>query len=244
MTQERHLNLLKTAARAAKMITMILDPHELLQRTVDIICDAFGFYYAGVFLLDETGQWAVLRTGRGEAGAAMIAEGHKLAVGGNSMIGASIQNRQGRIALDVGAEAVFFENPHLPNTRSEMALPLIVGDEVIGALTVQSTEGAAFTEDDIAALQTMADQLAIAIHNSKLHRKNQDLVRQAERRTRLLEAANVVGREVTSILDLEKLLPQTVDVICNAYGFYYAGVFLLDEAGEYAVLRAGYGEAG
>jgi GAF domain-containing protein/anti-sigma regulatory factor (Ser/Thr protein kinase) len=167
----------------------------------------------------------------------MINAGHKLAIGGNSMIGASIANRQGRIALDVGVEAVFFENPHLPKTRSEMALPLVVGDEAIGALTVQSTEEAAFHDEDIAALQTMADQLAIAIQNSNLHR-------QAERRSRLLKAANRVGKEVTSILDLETLLPHTVNIICEAYGLYYAGVFLVDEAGEYAVLRAGYGKAG
>jgi GAF domain-containing protein len=233
----RHTTLLKAAARAAKNITTILNPYELLQRTVDIICDEFGFYYAGVFLLDDLKQFAVLKAGRGEAGKAMINGGHKLAVGGNSMIGASIQNREGRIALDVGAEAVFFENPHLPKTRSEMALPLIVGDDVIGALTVQSTEEAAFHDEDIAALQTMADQLAIAIQNSRLHR-------QAERRSRLLKAANRVGREVTSILDLEELLPHTVNIICEAYGLYYAGVFLVDDAGEYAVLRSGYGKAG
>ncbi len=233
----RHATLLKAAARAAKNITTILDPYELLQRTVDIICDEFGFYYAGVFLLDDLKQYAVLKAGRGEAGKTMINGGHKLAIGGNSMIGASIANRQGRIALDVGAEAVFFENPHLPKTRSEMALPLVVGDEAIGALTVQSTEEAAFHDEDIAALQTMADQLAIAIQNSNLHR-------QAERRSRLLKAANRVGKEVTSILDLETLLPHTVNIICEAYGLYYAGVFLLDDAGEYAVLRAGYGKAG
>ncbi len=233
----RHATLLKAAARAAKNITTILDPYELLQRTVDIICDEFGFYYAGVFFLDDTKQYAVLKAGRGEAGREMINAGHKLAVGGNSMIGASIANRQGRIALDVGAEAVFFENPHLPKTRSEMALPLIVGEDVIGALTVQSTEEAAFHDDDITALQTMADQLAIAIQNSNLHR-------QAERRSRLLKAANRVGKEVTSILDLEQLLPQTVNIICESYGLYYAGVFLVDEANEYAVLRAGYGKAG
>ncbi|CAG0976717.1 Signal transduction histidine-protein kinase AtoS [Anaerolineales bacterium] len=234
---ERHATLLKAAARAAKNITTILDPYELLQRTVDIICDEFGFYYAGVFLLDDMKQYAVLKAGRGEAGRAMINAGHKLAVGGNSMIGACIANRQGRIALDVGAEAIFFENPHLPKTRSEMALPLVVNDEAIGALTVQSTEEAAFHDEDIAALQTMADQLAIAIQNSQLHR-------QAERRSRLLKAANRVGKEVTSILDLEELLPHTVNIICEAYGLYYAGVFMLDEAGEYAVLRAGYGKAG
>jgi GAF domain-containing protein/anti-sigma regulatory factor (Ser/Thr protein kinase) len=233
----RQMTLLNAAARAAKNITTILDPQVLFERTVDIICDEFGFYYAGVFLVDEAGQNAVLKAGRGEAGRAMIMGDHKLAIGGNSMIGAAIASKQGRIALDVGAEAVFFENPHLPKTRSEMALPLIVGDEVIGALTVQSTEEAAFHEEDIAALQTMADQLAIAYQNSKLHK-------QAERRSRLLKAANRVGKEVTSILDIEKLLPQTVNIICEAYGLYYAGIFLLDQAGEYAVLRAGYGKAG
>jgi len=234
---QRHTRLLKAAASAAKNITMILDSQELLQRTVDIICNEFNFYYAGVFLIDETKQYAILKAGRGDAGKAMIREGHKLAVGGNSMIGAAVANRQGRIALDVGQEAVFFENPHLPKTRSEMALPLIMGDDVIGALTVQSEEGEAFHEDDIAALQTMADQLATAIQNSNLHK-------QVERRSRLLRAANRVGKEVTSILDLETLLPHTVNIICEAYGLYYAGVFLLDAKGEYAVLRAGYGKAG
>jgi GAF domain-containing protein len=245
---ERHATLLKASARAAKLITTILDPYELFQRTVDIICDEFNFYYAGVFLLDDDEQYAVLKAGRSEAGKAMLAEGHKLAVGGNSMIGAAVQNRKGRIALDVGEEAVFFSNPHLPDTRSEMALPLIVGGEmigeVIGALTVQSTEEAAFNDEDIAALQTMADQLAVAIHNSNLHRENQTLLRQAERRTRLLQAANRVGKEVTSILNLDEMLPKTVDIICDAYGFYYAGVFLVDENEEWAVLRAGYGDAG
>jgi hypothetical protein len=118
---QRRATLLHAAARVSKNVTSILDPDELLGRTVDIICDEFGFYYAGVFLLDEPGQWAVLRAGRGAAGAAMVTEGHKLAVGGNSMVGAATGRREARIALDVGEEAVFFKNPHLPETRSEMA---------------------------------------------------------------------------------------------------------------------------
>lgn len=240
----RQTQLLETASRVSRSIASILDLNLLLQRTVDIICDEFNFYYAGVFLVDESGDWAVLRSGHGEAGRAMIAEGHKLAVGGNSMIGAAIAERQAHIALDVGEETVFFKNPHLPHTRSEMALPLIVGEDVIGALTVQSVEEAAFTQDDIAALQSMADQLAVAIQNARLHRQNRELLRQAERRARLLKAANQVGKQVTSILDLDTLLPQMVDIICQAYGFYYAGIFLLDESGKWAVLRAGHGPAG
>ncbi|RLC66966.1 MAG: hypothetical protein DRI48_03475, partial [Chloroflexi bacterium] len=171
-------------------------------------------------------------------------QGHKLKVDGHSMIGAATGRRKARIALDVGEEPVHFKNPHLPHTRSEMALPLIAGDEVIGALTVQSTEEAAFTDDDVTVLQAVADQLAIAIHNARLHLQNQRLLAQAERNARLLAAAAQVGQEVTSILDLDELLHKTVDIICDAYGFYYAGVFLIDETGEWAVLRAGRGEAG
>jgi signal transduction histidine kinase len=241
---ERHAILLNAAARVSRSIASILDLNLLLNRTVDIICDEFGFYYAGVFLLDASGDWAVLRAGRGEAGRAMIAEGHKLHVGGNSMIGAAVAGRQGRIALDVGAEAVHFKNPHLPRTRSEMALPLIAGDYVIGALTVQSEKEAAFKDEDIAALQTMADQLAVAIANANLHRENQALLRQTERRARLLRAANTVGREITSLLNIDELLPKVVNTIVDAYGFYYAGIFLVDESDEWAHLRAGYGEAG
>ena len=135
---ERHTTLLKAAARVSHNIASILDLNLLLSRTSDIICEEFGFYYAGVFLVDETGEWAVLKAGYGAAGYTMMAEGHKLSIGGNSMIGVAIAERQARIATNVGKEAMFFKNPHLPNTRSEMALPLIAGDDVIGALTVQS----------------------------------------------------------------------------------------------------------
>ena len=241
---ERRATLLHAAAKVGRSVTSILDPDLLLEQTVDIICDEFGFYYAGVFLIDASGEWAVLRAGRGEAGAQMVAATHKLKVDGHSMIGAATGRREARIALDVGEESVHFKNPYLPDTRSEMALPLIVGDKVIGALTVQSVEEAAFSDDDIITLQTMADQLAVAINNADLHLENRRLLARVERRARLLEAASQVGRDVTSILDMGELLNRTVDIICDAYGFYYAGVFLADGASEWAVLRAGRGNAG
>jgi signal transduction histidine kinase len=165
---ERRATLLQAAAEVGRKVTSILDLDELLRQTVDVICDEFGFYYTGVFLVDATGRWAVLRAGRGEAGAAMLAEGHRLEVGGTSMIGAVTADRKARIALDVGAEPVHFKNPHLPETRSETALPLLVGDDVIGAVTVQSVQAAAFSDDDVTALQAMADHLAVAIRNARL----------------------------------------------------------------------------
>ncbi|HEY72914.1 MAG: hypothetical protein DRJ03_20090 [Chloroflexi bacterium] len=247
---ERRAALFQAGAEVSRKVSSILDPERLLSETVDVICDEFGFYYAGVFLVDETNEWAVLHAGRGKPGAAMLAEGHRLRINGPSMIGAATGRADALIALDVGEEPVHFKNPHLPNTRSEMALPLKVGDKVIGALTVQSVEEAAFSDDDITALQAMADQLAIAIDNSRLYDRVYNLLDQLSRRTRLLQAAAHVGRDVTSILDLDELLNNAVDIICDAYDFYYAGVFLVDGAdsagssGEWAVLRAGRGEAG
>jgi signal transduction histidine kinase len=165
-TAERRAALLQAGAKVAANITTMMDLPLLLQKAVDIICAEYGFYYAGIFLVDESGGWARLAAGYGPAGAAQVAEGHRLQVGGESMIGMAIAERKARIALDVGEEAVHFRNPHLPDTRSEMALPLFVADRVLGALTVQSTDEAAFTQEDILSLQSMADQLAIAILNA------------------------------------------------------------------------------
>ncbi len=162
----RRANLLAAAAEVSQNITQIMDIEALMPKTVDIICEAYDFYYAGVFLIDEAGEFAVLRAGRGEAGRIMMENNHKLAVGGNSMIGACTALNEARISLDVDTEEVWYPNPVLPETRSEMALPLAIGDDVIGAVTVQSVESAAFSEEDIASLQAMANQLAIAIDNA------------------------------------------------------------------------------
>ncbi len=167
----RRANLLAAAAEVSQNLTHILNIDELLPKTVDIICNAYDFYYAGVFLINATGDFAVLRAGRGEPGRIMMENHHKLAVGGNSMIGACTRLNQARISLDVDTEKVWYPNPVLPETRSEMALPLAVGNRVIGAVTVQSVEAAAFSDEDVASLQAMANQLAIAIDNANQRRQ-------------------------------------------------------------------------
>jgi GAF domain-containing protein/HAMP domain-containing protein len=164
--QRRAIHL-ETSAEVGRAITSILDVDQLLRRTTELIRDRFGFYHAGIFLLDETGEWAVLREATGEAGAQMKAEGHRLAVGDTSMVGWAALNRRPRVALDVGDDAVHFANPLLPYTRSEMVLPLMVGDRFLGVLDVQSTEASAFDEEDIRVLQSMANQVAVAIENAR-----------------------------------------------------------------------------
>ncbi len=164
--QRRALQL-EASAEVGRAAASILDIDELLNRTVDLIRDRFGFYHAGVFLLDEAGEWAELRAATGEAGRKMLAQGHRLAVGETSMVGWTAAHRQPRIALDVGKDAIHFDNPLLPHTRSEMTLPLMVGERLLGVLDVQSTEEAAFDEDDVRTLRTVADQIAVAIENAR-----------------------------------------------------------------------------
>jgi PAS domain S-box-containing protein len=190
---------LQTAARVSGAASSILDPDELIQQVVDLVRERFDLYYAGLFLMDEERQFAVLHAGTGEAGRKMLEAGHKLEVGGESMIGWCVANKQARIALDVGEEAVRFDNPLLPETRSEMALPLISRGQVIGAMTIQSTQSAAFSKEDITVLQTMADQLASAIENAHLFEDTKSRLAQ-------LTALQETTKAVASTLELDRLI--------------------------------------
>ncbi|MCD4738533.1 MAG: GAF domain-containing protein, partial [Anaerolineae bacterium] len=189
---ERRAARIQTASEVAGAVSTILSQETLIQRIVELVRERFALYYVGLFLVEQTGeqlrerkQWAVLRAGTGEAGQEMLSRAHRLEVGGDSMIGWSVAHQEARIALDVGQEPVRFSNPLLPKTRSEMALPLLSRGQTIGALTIQSTEEAAFNAEDIIILQTMATQVAIAIENARLFREAQialDEMRATQRR--------------------------------------------------------------
>jgi CheY-like chemotaxis protein len=166
---------LHTAAQVSSVISSILSADDLCKQTVELVRQRFNLYYTGLFLIDRSGQqtgqanrWAVLKAGTGEAGRQMMANGHKLEIGSNSMIGRCIIEKKARAASNIGTETIHFNNPLLPATRSELALPLIARGEVLGAMTVQSGQEAAFTDEDVTVLQTMADQLANALNNAEL----------------------------------------------------------------------------
>ncbi len=159
---------LSAVIEVGRAISAILDPDKLMEKVVNLITDRFGHYYAAIFLLDSTGKWAELKHATGEAGRILRESHHRLAVDSKSMVGTAISQKQARIALDVGLEPVRFNNPLLPYTRSEIALPLMVGDRVLGALDVQSTREAAFRPEDIEVMQSMANQVAVAIENAQL----------------------------------------------------------------------------
>ncbi|HVN16266.1 MAG TPA: GAF domain-containing protein, partial [Anaerolineales bacterium] len=171
---------LQAASKVARQIAEIRDLQTLLTNISVMVADQFNFYHVGVFLLDDKQQYAVLQAASSEGGRRMLQAGHRLEVGVQGIVGYVADRGRPRIALDVGADAVFFNNPYLPLTHSEMALPLIAREKTIGVLDAQSERPQAFTRDDIEVLQTVADQLAIAIENARLLSETEAIISQFE----------------------------------------------------------------
>jgi GAF domain-containing protein/HAMP domain-containing protein len=231
-TLEQRINArteqLRASADVGRAAVSILDTNQLLREIVSLITDRFGFYYTAVFLADNTNKWAVLREATGEAGRTLKERQHRLEIGGQSMVGAAMKTRKARIALDVGDEAMRFANPLLPDTRSEIALPLVVGSRVIGALDVQSTEMAAFDEASAAVLQSMADQIAIALSNTQQFHQAQA----ALQRTRLLyETSTAIANAVDAPGVLRQVMTMVVTDADAAQILMYGP---RDETGQYA----------
>jgi GAF domain-containing protein/HAMP domain-containing protein len=182
---ERRAKQFEAIAQIARTISSTRDLDMLLPQIATTINKEFGFYHVGIFLLDAAGKYAVLSAANSEGGKLMLERGHRLRVGETGMVGYVTGTGKPRVALDTGKDAVFFDNPYLPETRSELTLPLHVGDEIIGALDVQSTEPNAFLQDDINILSTLADQVSIAIQNAQ----------QFEQTRRALNESEVLSRQ-------------------------------------------------
>ncbi len=218
---------IQTASEVAREAAFIRDVDALLDQVVHLISDRFDFYHAGIFLTE--GDHAVLRAASSEGGRRMLDRGHRLAVGKVGLVGYVTGAGKPRIALDVGADAVHFANPDLPHTRSELALPLRLGERVIGALDVQSTEPNAFDEADAVVLQTMADQLATALENARLL---ESLTRQSADRQRVIELYARLAQQPS----YDRLLSQLTGDVCHALGFNRALLGMLE--GDEIVIRS------
>lgn len=180
------LDQIRASAEVAQAVSSILDPDELIARVVTMIRKAFDLYYVGVFVVDERKEWAVLRAGTGTAGQIMRERGHRIKIG-EGMIGWSIANAKARIALEVEDDNIRLATTELPETKSELAVPLRSRGTVLGAFTVQDSQPNAFDEQSVTVLQQMADQVAIALENARLFAENQ----------KALEASRQVSDEVS-----------------------------------------------
>lgn len=178
---EKRARQFEAIAQVARATTSAMKMQDLLPRLVQVISQQFGFYHAGIFLLDEEKEFAILRAANSEGGKRMLQRGHRLAFGQTGLVGFVSATGTPRIALDVGDDSIFFDNPDLPETRSELALPLRAGNEIIGVLDVQSKESNAFQPEDIEVLSTLADQVTIAIQNARSFETTQELLNQAQK---------------------------------------------------------------
>ncbi|HEX5808553.1 MAG TPA: GAF domain-containing protein, partial [Anaerolineales bacterium] len=177
---ERRARQFQSIAEVARTISSTSDLELLLPQITKAISREFGFYHVGIFLLDAAGQYAVLSAANSDGGQTMLTRGHRLKVGETGIVGYVTGTGNPRVALDTGTDATFFNNPDLPETRSEMALPLRAGNEIIGALDVQSTLANAFSQEDSSILSTLADQVSIAIQNAKQFEQTRKALNEAQ----------------------------------------------------------------
>jgi GAF domain-containing protein len=229
---------IQTAAEIARDISSALNLDELLLKAVNLIRDRFNFYHASIFLAEPSGKYAIIRESTGEAGAQLKRVGHRLAIGSKSIVGFVSGQGEPLVVNDVAKDATHLPNPMLPETRAEAAIPLKIGDRILGVLDVQSTIPYSFSPSDINTFQTLADQLAIAVNNTELFAETQEHLSQH----RLLHHITTSAASGTT---LEEALTSAVEGLQVTLGGDRVSILLSDEDRKNLVIKAwvGYSES-
>ncbi|WP_345322751.1 GAF domain-containing protein [Candidatus Villigracilis proximus] len=227
---------LETAAEIARDISGSLNIDELLIKAVNFIRERFNFYHASVFLHDLPGEFAVIRESTGEAGAQMKRAGYKIGIGSKSIVGFVSGKGELLVVNDTAKDATYYANPLFPDTRAEAAIPLKVGERILGALDVQSTKSYAFSDDNLRSLQILADQLAIAVVNTELFAETQEHLSQH----RLLHH---ITTTVASGTTLEEALESAVNGLQVTLGGDRVTIMLVDREKKNLEVKASMGYA-
>jgi GAF domain-containing protein len=219
---QRRAAQLETAAEVARDATGLLDIDTLVKRTANLILQRFGYDHVAVFLLDEDNRHAVLQEAAGEAHESILAAGQHVEVGSDSIIGHVTATGEQYLAQNVSDDPLFRRNPYLPDTRSELAIPLTVGKRVLGALDIQDRNREAFDSDNLAVLQILSDQLAVAVQNARLF---QETLERARREQTVLELSSEIRRHE----DVEGMLRTAVEEMRSALGASRSRIRLFDQ---------------
>ena len=226
----------ETAAEISRDISSSLELDELLEKAVDLIRSRFDFYHAAIFLKDLPGEFVVIREATGEAGVQMKRSGHKLGIGSKSVVGFVAGKGEPLIVNDTTRDATYYANPLLPETRAEAALPLKVGDRIVGVLDVQSKKAYAFAEENLRTLQILADQLAIAVVNTELFAETQEHLAQH----RLLHHITTTAASGTT---LDEALQSAVNGLQVTLGGDRVSILLADRDKKLLEVKAAVGYA-
>ena len=191
---------LELVARVSAAASTIIETDRLLQEVVDLTKQSFNLYHAHIYMLNNAGDTLILSSGAGEVGQKMVAEGRSIPLNQEqSLVARAARSRAGVIVNNVHIDPDFLPHPLLPETRSELAVPMIVGDKVIGVFDVQSNQVDSFTDEDIRIQTTLAAQVAVAVQNANTYSRAQQ---QAERET----ALNVIGQKIQTATSVEAVL--------------------------------------
>ncbi len=226
----------ETAAEIARDISSSLDLDELLEKAVELIRSRFDFYHAAIFLKDLPGEFVVIREATGDAGAQLKRAGHKLGIGSKSVVGFVAGHGEPLIVNDTTRDTTYYANPLLPDTRAEAALPLKVGDRIVGVLDVQSKQAYAFSDENLRTLQILADQLAIAVVNTELFAETQEHLAQH----RLLHHITTTAASGTT---LDEALQSAVNGLQVTLGGDRVSILLADREKKMLEVRAAVGYA-
>ena len=176
-TLRRRNDYLAASSEIGRLVTSTLDLNTIFTRTVNLISERFGFYYAAIYIIEETGFNAILREATGEAGEKMKAQNYSIVVGSHSVVGKVAQSMEPTLVNDTDIEPLYVPNPFLLDTRSEVAIPLRIGSRIVGVIDIQSIQVQAFSQDDLSVLQSLADQVAVAIDNARSYELSQQLIK-------------------------------------------------------------------
>ena len=226
----------ETAAEIARDISSSLDLDELLEKAVELIRSRFDFYHAAIFLKDLPGEFVAIREATGDAGAQLKRAGHKLGIGSKSVVGYAAGQGEPLIVNDTTRDNRYYANPLLPETRAEAALPLKVGDRIVGVLDVQSKQSYAFSDENLRTLQILADQLAIAVVNTELFAETQEHLAQH----RLLHHITTTAASGTT---LDEALQSAVNGLQVTLGGDRVSILLADREKKILDVRAAVGYA-
>jgi signal transduction histidine kinase len=183
---EKRASELETVAVISTAASTTLDPDQLLQSVVDLTRERFNLYHAHVYLTDESWNTLLLAAGAGDIGRQMVMSGHAIPMNSEkSLVARASRERLPLISNDVRIQPEFLPNPYLPDTRSEMAVPMISGDRVVGVFDVQSNVVGNFTQDDANIFTTLALQVAVALQNARLYQEQSATVAQLRELDRL-----------------------------------------------------------
>ncbi len=225
---EERTRALTTVSEISTAASTILEINILLQEVVNLSKERFGLYHSHIYLLDETGENLVLASGAGEVGRQMVAEGRSIPVNlERSLVARAARERRGVTVNDVTQEPDFLPNPMLPDTHAELAVPMMVGDRVIGVFDVQSEQVGRFDEADIAVQTTLAAQIASAIQNARSYTEIQHS-------QQLLSDALKIARIGNWEYDVEK------DLFTFNDHFYSVFRTTVQEVGGYQISSAEY----